>query len=237
MRRKAFLANVHQSLRSGSLPQVQSQEPPLSSISSFDPYDLVGQFSQQAREVKSEVHEVMSHTAGCQRVHDIFSFHQAEKFISWADEFLPIKGLNHEIVERGFQLQDSFIPYDPDERRETQLALSGVTIGITGAMAGLADTGSVVITCGKGRGRLASLLPPIHIVLLEARLLSPSMSHFIRLNPEAATQSSNLVFITGPSRSADIEQTMTLGAHGPKELHVILITDEMSKETCVDRSL
>ena len=104
--------------------------------------------------------------------------------------------------------------------------MSDVAIGITGAIAGLADTGSVVLTCGNGRGRLASLLPPIHIVLLESHLLLPSLSHFIQLNPEAATLSSNLVFITGPSRSADIEQTMTLGAHGPKELHVILITKD-----------
>ena len=226
MRRKAFLANVQQILRDSSLPDVQPHDSSLSSSSSFDPHDLVGQFSQQAREVKSEVHEVISHKAGCQRVYDIFSSHKADKFISWADEFLPIKGINHGIVQRGSQLQDSFIPCGPDERRETQLALSDVAIGITGAIAGLADTGSVVLTCGNGRGRLASLLPPIHIVLLESHLLLPSLSHFIQLNPEAATLSSNLVFITGPSRSADIEQTMTLGAHGPKELHVILITKD-----------
>jgi L-lactate dehydrogenase complex protein LldG len=224
MNRRDFLSNVRHSLQSNYLPVAQSQAPPVQSFSSFDPYDLAAPFTEQALAVNGEVHQVTSHAAGCQRVCDILAQHQATRFIGWRDDFLPIKGLNNELAQRGFQRQDSTIPNEPAERRETHLALSDVPIGLTGALAGLADTGSLVVSCGDGCSRLASLLPPIHIALLETRLLFPTIAHFVQAHPDAARRTSNLVFVTGPSRSADIEQTLTLGVHGPKELHVILIT-------------
>ena len=229
MNRRTFLSNVRHSLQTGYFPMAQSQALPGPSFSPFDPYDLADQFIEQALAVESKVHHVNSHAAGCQRVCDIFSKHQATWFMAWRDEFLPIHGLNTELVQRGFQCQDSTIPNEPADRREKHLALSDIPIGITGAMAGLADTGSVVVSSGEGRGRLASLLPPIHIALLETRLLFPGIAHFVQAHSDVAKRSSNLVFITGPSRSGDIEQTMTLGVHGPKELHVILITADHNK--------
>jgi L-lactate dehydrogenase complex protein LldG len=229
MNRNAFLANVRHSLKLGYLPDADSQAPAVQSLSSFNPYDLATQFTERALATKSEVHQVSSHTASCQRVCDILTKNQATRFMSWRDEFLPIQGLNVELVQRGFQCQDDMIPNEPANRREAQIALSDVTVGLTGAMAGLADTGSLVVSCGDGRGRLASLLPPIHIALLETRLLFPTIAHFVQAHPDAARRTSNLVFITGPSRSADIEQTMTLGIHGPKELHVILMAQDPNK--------
>ena len=224
MNRLRFLSNVRHSIQTGYLPMAQSQAIPGPTISPFDPYDLVEQFIEQALAVKCEVHEVTSHAGGCQRVSDIFSRHKATSYIAWKDEFLPIHGLKADLVERGFQCHDSAIPNEPADRREAHLALSDIPIGLTGAMAGLADTGSVVVSCGEGRGRLASLLPPIHIALVETHLLYPSIAGFVEAHSDVAKLSSNLVFITGPSRSGDIEQTLTLGVHGPKELHVILIT-------------
>lgn len=229
MNRRTFLTNVRHSLKIGYLPNAHSQAPAVQSLSPFDPYDLAAQFTERALAIKSEVHQVSSHAASCQRVCDILTKNQATRFMSWRDEFLPIQGLNTELVQRGFQRQDSTVPNEPANRREAQLALSDVTIGLTGAMAGLADTGSLVVSCGDGCGRLASLLPPIHIALLETRLLFPTIAHFVQAHPDAARRTSNLVFITGPSRSADIEQTMTLGIHGPKELHVILMTEYPNK--------
>jgi L-lactate dehydrogenase complex protein LldF len=98
-----------------------------------------------------------------------------------------------------------------------------VRCGVTGALAGLADTGTLVLTGGPGRPLSASLLPEIHVVLLRAGDVLPSLPEALRL-PEVR-QAPAAVLVTGPSRTADIEMTLTIGVHGPKEVHVFLIDD------------
>lgn len=103
--------------------------------------------------------------------------------------------------------------------------LAGLPAGITGAEAGLADTGTLVVQNGPGRSPLASLLPPVHIALLDARRIYPGMREYLHSLPDPAGHiraQSSLVFISGPSRTADIEQTLTLGVHGPRELIVFV---------------
>jgi L-lactate dehydrogenase complex protein LldG len=99
-------------------------------------------------------------------------------------------------------------------------------VGVTGAAAGLARTGSIVLHGDASHGRLASLIPDIPIALLPVHQRYADIAGWIATD-EAAEQivaSSNTVIITGPSRTADIAQTLTLGAHGPRELHVLLLT-------------
>jgi hypothetical protein len=93
-------------------------------------------------------------------------------------------------------------------------------VGVTKARCGLADTGSVLIMEGAGDPLKASLLPEIHIAILKTSDILPSLPDAMRLvkNTNAA------VFITGPSRTADIEMTLTIGVHGPKEIHVFLVS-------------
>ncbi|MDO9130253.1 MAG: LUD domain-containing protein [Anaerolineales bacterium] len=94
-------------------------------------------------------------------------------------------------------------------------------VGITGALAGIAETGSLVITSGEGRPLTASLLPEIHIAVLRAKDLYASLPQVINLRE--VREASAAVLITGPSRTADIEMTLTIGVHGPKELHVFVV--------------
>jgi iron-sulfur cluster protein len=98
-----------------------------------------------------------------------------------------------------------------------------VRCGVTGALAGMADTGTLVLTGGPGRPLSASLLPEIHVALLRAANVLPSLPEALRL-PDVR-QSPAAVLVTGPSRTADIEMTLTIGVHGPKEVHVFLIDD------------
>ena len=89
-----------------------------------------------------------------------------------------------------------------------------ITVGVTKAWVGLADTGSVLEADEELFG---SLLPEIHIAVLESKNILPSLPDAIEM-----TRGKNAVFITGPSRTADIEMTLTIGVHGPKEIHVFV---------------
>jgi L-lactate dehydrogenase complex protein LldG len=101
-------------------------------------------------------------------------------------------------------------------------------VGITGAQWGIAETGTLVLESGKERNRLASLVPPIHIALLEAKNIRQRMSEILTLvsdGERSGDQSRAVTFITGPSRTSDIELTLAIGVHGPAELHVFIIND------------
>ncbi len=96
-------------------------------------------------------------------------------------------------------------------------------LGVTSATYGLATTGTVVQESAVAGGRTASLLPPVHLCVLPATRLVPSTSAVLRGLGAPGRLPSNLVLITGPSRSGDIEQIITLGVHGPTALHIVLL--------------
>lgn len=100
----------------------------------------------------------------------------------------------------------------------------GIRVGVTKAVCGLADTGSVLIADGHGSPLHASLLPEVHIAVLRAAQILPSLENALSLPSVRAAGAA--VVITGPSRTADIEMTLTIGVHGPAELHVFLIDDK-----------
>lgn len=90
-----------------------------------------------------------------------------------------------------------------------------IAVGVTRARAGLADTGSIL---EADEELIGSLLPEIHVAVLNSEDILPSLPDAMPL-----VHNRNAVFVTGPSRTADIEMTLTIGAHGPKELHVFIV--------------
>ena len=101
-------------------------------------------------------------------------------------------------------------------------------IGLTGADYAVAETGSVVIVPRKGLSRLVSLVPPVHLALVRPEDVLETLDDLFLLRRleyyrEGGDMGSYLNFITGPSRTADIEQTLVVGVHGPKEAHLVLL--------------
>ena len=95
--------------------------------------------------------------------------------------------------------------------------------GVSEASYGLADTGSVVLAASPDEPRSRSLLPDVHVSLLgEDRILPGLDELFAKVGGELP---SALAIVTGPSRSADIEQSLTVGVHGPGEVHVVLVPE------------
>lgn len=108
------------------------------------------------------------------------------------------------------------------ERSHDPADLSGVALGITGARAGVALTGSIVIDSSIPGARVVSLLPDVHLAVLAASDIAPNPGAVLR-SLQADNLPSNLVFATGPSRSADIELQLTVGVHGPERLVVAVV--------------
>jgi len=97
-------------------------------------------------------------------------------------------------------------------------------LGITAAQKGVAETGTLVLLSSSERHRLTSLVPPVHVALLEAADILPGLGDALATTREASGELPTLVtFITGPSRTGDIELQLVVGVHGPKELHVVLL--------------
>jgi L-lactate dehydrogenase complex protein LldG len=89
---------------------------------------------------------------------------------------------------------------------------------------GIAATGSVVLVSSREEPRARSLLPDIHLSLLREDRIVPELEDIFAA--VGADLPSSLAIVTGPSRSADIEQTLTVGVHGPREVHVVLLPGE-----------
>ena len=105
-------------------------------------------------------------------------------------------------------------------------AVRNIDLGLTGVDYALADTGTLVLFAGTAKGRWVSLAPRIHVALLPLGRILPSLDEFFSLlaTPDIlAASGSAVTFITGASRTADIELNLVMGAHGPKELHVITL--------------
>ena len=92
--------------------------------------------------------------------------------------------------------------------------------GVSTALYGLADTGSVVLAASPEEPRARSLLPWVHVSLLAEDRILPGLAELFEAVGDDLP--SALAIVTGPSRSADIEQHLVVGVHGPGEVHVVL---------------
>ena len=102
-----------------------------------------------------------------------------------------------------------------------------VDCGITGVHAALAETGTLVLYSDAHHSRGLSLVPPLHIAIVYRRDILPDMlDHWARLRGIPGSDlPSNMVFITGPSKTADIEGELVTGVHGPEAVHIMLVEE------------
>ncbi len=109
------------------------------------------------------------------------------------------------------------------DRDELRAACAAADIGITSADYALADTGTLVMIASPREARLVSLLPPAHLAVIPRERLLTGLDELFTLLPLPAEQTSSMVLITGPSRTADIEQILVRGVHGPGQIGVVIV--------------
>ena len=130
------------------------------------------------------------------------------------------------IEVRTMALSDATDAEREKERQENRGRMIEAGIGLTGVDYAIAETGSCVIVARQGASRLVSLLPPVHVAVVELGQVLPSLDELFALLRErfgAGDAESYMNIITGPSRSADIEYQLVTGVHGPGEVHMVIV--------------
>jgi L-lactate utilization protein LutC len=148
---------------------------------------------------------------------------EAERLIRWDVEELEELGVDGPLGEAGVEVT---VWRDLEDFREVA---GRADIGLTTATWAIAETGSLVIEGGPGRGRTVTLLPPTHVAVVPVDRMLRTVPEAIgkyaggEAEGEAGGLPANVTFHTGPSRSGDIEMSIFVGMHGPGDVHVVLV--------------
>ena len=180
-------------------------------------------FEQALTALTGHVHHAASAVEAATIVAAIAAEHGARTFLGWDGDQLGCDGLLDALASRGLARLPYDLAFDAAGRATDVPALGDIVLGLTGSDAAIADAGAIVLVSGPGRGRLASLLPPVHVAIAAASRIWPSLPALLEDEPGLVGRGANTVVIAGPSRTADIEMTLTHGVHGPKHLHVIVM--------------
>jgi L-lactate dehydrogenase complex protein LldG len=162
---------------------------------------------------------------------------------SWPSTLCTIarnKGVSHWLLGQGLGYQDeaqqallknddnvSITRYDQAYETLRTTLFHDIDASLSLAQAAIAETGTLVLIPDQNEPRMLSLAPPLHVIKLDTKDIYPSLSKLIAAPPWSQDQDmpSNILFISSPSKTADIQQTLAYGAHGPKEVIVLLVED------------
>lgn len=172
---------------------------------------LMHTFIAQAERLAGVVHRAATDHAAVEAIVKLVG--KDPSVLCWDMEHVGVAGLREALAARGVEIAQ---PRDASAR-----------VGITGVDAALAATGSLVIASGVGKHRVTSLLPPVHIAVVRADQIVADLETWVadqRARGLAALRdTASVILISGPSRTADIAMQLTMGMHGPAELHIVLL--------------
>ena len=176
-----------------------------------DPDDLVGSFVRTVEDTGAHCHVVSGEVPA--DLLDRLADELDGQDVVVSDE-PEAAAIGRQLAERGLTV------HEPTPEHAAHAGL-----GVTSAVAGIAATGSLVLDSRRMGSRSVCLLPPVHLCVLEVNnLLRTPGDAFRGVGSGRGVLPSSLVLVTGPSRTGDIEQLITMGAHGPTALHVVLVT-------------
>jgi len=194
------------------------REPPDIPVRRFDwtPDERLERFRQRMESVRGEVHrvgsdwprrlfELLREKGGGNLLYGPGGPHGPELERGWPDrELLPL------------------IPYLAPVENCRDALFQTMDAGFTSCRGAIAETGSLVLWPTREEPRLLSLVPPIHFVLLDSTEIYSTFHELLMERSWSVGMPTNALLISGPSKSADIEQTLAYGVHGPKQLVVLL---------------
>ena len=179
-----------------------------------EPESLFERFKTRLEELRGEVYRVGDAVAACDRVAELINSTGGPVSVQPGE---PLASLLPGLAERlGDRHVDAAMVADSAD-------FARIEVGITAADFLIARTGSVLLRTVSAGGRRLSVLPPFHIVAARASQIVPSLEEALDGLRGQSADWSYAALITGPSRTADIEKILVLGAHGPKRLAVVVV--------------
>lgn len=225
--RKTFLARVKQAAQSGRAYRVHTD--PAAEKAGYvgvpENEDLCERLASEIRAVGGEPHLAASDADAIRFTQSILQNHATAGTLLWKHPLLTRLGIQELAAELGTVTHsaDQLASLPPEERRKVALACS---LGITSCELAIAETGTLVMAGYPGRERSVSLLPPMHLAIVERSQIVPDLidaiAEFSRRGHD--TLPSNVTLITGPSKTGDIELQLTTGVHGPGRWLVLILT-------------
>ena len=209
------------------LPLLEAQAGELRSRLQENRSGILDRFVDMAGRGGWNVHRLSGVEAVIGRVDSLVGDLEAERVVRSAQPVFEDVPVDTALEWRGIEVTP--VLHDHHSPRELlREQIRQAEVGITGADYALAETGSLVILPRRGLSRLVSLVPPVHIALVRPEEVLESLHDLFLLRRleyyrNGGEMGSYLNFITGPSRTADIEMTIVQGVHGPRAVHLILI--------------
>ena len=210
-----------------SLADLESQAAEVRRRLAEDLTGLVNKMASAASRGGWEVYQAAGYQEAVEHVASVASSRGVQHLVRTAQPVFDDFSVDAALEDQGLTV--TTVAQDQDRNREIlrgEIAVAGM--GITGADYAVAETGSVVLAARQGLSRLASLAPPVHLALVRPADIVETLDDLFLLrrleyHSRGGDMGSCLNFITGPSRTGDIEQTLVVGVHGPKEAHLVLL--------------
>jgi L-lactate dehydrogenase complex protein LldG len=225
--RETFLNRVRQAAEQGRRYRVHSRPVPEGVGYLGAGGNLCQRFAAEVTAVGGEAFIVADLAAARQRLVMLLAESAATSTVCWQHELLDRLGMGELLGSKGIEslAYDSLQALPMAEQRQKLLAAG---VGITSCDLAIAETGTLMMCSRPGHERVASLLPPMHIAIVEQGQIVPDLLDAFQWLADRGLKAlpSNVTFITGPSKTGDIELQLTTGVHGPGRWRVIVIDSQ-----------
>ena len=237
--REAFMARVRQALQTGKEPHHAEA----ASAHNGEAVSLVREGEDLAARLQRELEGVGGHVArvrhaaeAAQYVTRLAEEKGAEVVVRWQSDLLDTLEIDDALQGVGTEVHTASPPSEAeaaDRRQELRDLLARADLGLSGVDAVIAETGTLMLQAQPGQMRGVSLLPPVHVAVARTDQVVATFADALRIVRQSGEDmqqnlTSCISFVTGPSRTGDIELKLTVGVHGPGEMHLILLDDPNS---------
>lgn len=220
--RSSVLDDVRRALGHHATVTPEPLEPFIEPAGMLGTDSLVARFTQEATAVRAQVYRASHKLQFVEKIVEICANQAGEIVLSGSALFSEME-LQTALAGHGLTTLES----DETDHEALIARLANCAVGLTAADYAVAETGTIVLSSDEPNALLVSLLPPVHIALVRTEQMIASIDEtIIRLSKdrmERANPSRSVTMITGPSRTSDVELVLSIGVHGPKELHVIIL--------------